>query len=357
MTPAPRDTLWPLPPHTKGKHEVLRHYLAAWFPIIGSFASRLAFIDGFAGPGHYTGGEPGSPLIALDAFREHAGKIKGEAVFLFVEHDARRAAHLRQTITGQKLPPNCKIEIAASDFEPQMTALLDSIPAGRLAPAFLMLDPFGVSGMPMRLIRRLLESQKTELYITFMYGFIDRFMTTPEFQASLTELYGTDEWRKGLALEDVEKREFFFGLYRDQLRQAGARHVLRFDLYEGGRLVYAVFFATKHWKGADVMKRAIWNVAPFGDFRFRSSHHGQLVLGMETADYSSLRDALRAEFRGKRPVTIETIEEFVAGETDFHIAQLRKHGLVPLEKDALIQVESSRKKARTYPPGTKIRFL
>ena len=174
MTPAPRDTLWPLPPHTQGKHEVLRHYLAAWFPIIGSFASRLAFIDGFAGPGHYAGGEPGSPLIALDTFRRYAASVKGEAVFLFVEEDEERAEHLRETIAGQGLPPNCNVEVTTGHFEPQMTAILDSIPGQQLAPAFLMLDPFGVSGIPMSLMRRLLESRKTELYITFMYEFIDR---------------------------------------------------------------------------------------------------------------------------------------------------------------------------------------
>jgi three-Cys-motif partner protein len=356
MTP-PKDTLWPLPPHTTGKHEVLRHYLAAWFPIIGSFAPRLAFIDGFAGPGHYAGGEPGSPLIALDAFRTYAAKVKGKALFLFVEQDEQRAEHLRQTIASQKLPPNCEVEVTTGDFEPQMTAILDSIPGQQIAPAFLMLDPFGVSGMPMSLVRRLLESRKTELYITFMYEFVDRFKATPEFEQPLTELYGTEKWKKGIALEGIDKREFFFGLYRDQLRHSGAKHVLRFDLYEGGRLVYAIFFATKHWKGADVMKRAIWSVAPFGDFSFRSAHHGQLVLGLDTADYSSLREALQKEFRGNGLIAIDRIEEFVAAETDFHIAQLRKHGLVPLETSGALHVESSRKKARSYPPGTKIRFL
>ena len=34
-----------------------------------------------------------------------------------------------------------------------------------------------------------------------MYEFIDRFKATPEFEQPLTELYGTDEWKKGIALE------------------------------------------------------------------------------------------------------------------------------------------------------------
>jgi three-Cys-motif partner protein len=354
----PAETLWPLDEHTRGKHEVLREYLSAWFPILGSFAGRIAFIDGFAGPGQYSKGEPGSPLIALDVFRQHAARIKGEAVFLFVEEDTERAAHLEKVIESRTpLPSNCKYEVATSDFETKMSAVLDSLKTGQIAPAFMMLDPFGVAGMPMSLVTRLLKSGKTELYITFMYEFIDRFKKTPAFEKRLTELYGTDAWKDGLALEGRAKREFFFGLYKEQLLKSGARYVLRFDLYRGGHLVYALFFATKHWKGADVMKRAIWKVAPFGDFAFRSARYDQLILGMDAVDYSPLRTALLEEFRGKGPVTIDRIEQFVAGHTDFHIGQLRKHALVPLEKEGLLEILTPRKRARTYPDGTKIRFL
>jgi len=124
----PRKTVWPLEPHTRGKHEVLRHYLAAWFPILGSFAGRVAFIDGFAGPGQYEGGEPGSPLIAFEAFRKHASKLKGEAAFLFIEEKADRAEHLRRLIESADKPKNCKIEVATADFEKKMTAVLPPVP-------------------------------------------------------------------------------------------------------------------------------------------------------------------------------------------------------------------------------------
>jgi len=65
----PKDVVWELDAHSHGKHEVLRRYLTnAWFPILGSFAEHIAFIDGFAGPGEYKRGGKGSPLIALEAF-------------------------------------------------------------------------------------------------------------------------------------------------------------------------------------------------------------------------------------------------------------------------------------------------
>ena len=57
----PNSTTWPLSPHTEGKHIVLRAYLDAWLPKLGRYNKRVAFIDGFAGPGEYSTGEEGSP--------------------------------------------------------------------------------------------------------------------------------------------------------------------------------------------------------------------------------------------------------------------------------------------------------
>lgn len=67
-----KSTTWELDSHSVGKHIVLKGYLDAWFPIMGSRRGRILFIDGYAGPGMYTGGEEGSPLIAIRAYKEHS---------------------------------------------------------------------------------------------------------------------------------------------------------------------------------------------------------------------------------------------------------------------------------------------
>src|SRR5437667_12900872 len=93
----PKTTLWQLEPHTRGKHLVLKGYLDAWFVIMGRWNGRILFIDGFAGPGEYEGGEPGSPLIALQSLRDHSSRhlVSAEVRFLFIEKDPPRAEHLR----------------------------------------------------------------------------------------------------------------------------------------------------------------------------------------------------------------------------------------------------------------------
>ena len=161
-------------------------------------------------------------------------------------------------------------------------------------------------------------------------------------------------------IEDTEARkDFYFGLYKGQLRAAGGKHVVHFELYEGNRLIYAIFFGTQHPLGADRMKQAIWKVAPFGDFAFRGTHSNQLTLGIAAPDFGPLRAALRGEFNKQGWVTIEEVSEFVASDrTDFHTGQLRKGALIPMEESGEIEVkESTRKRKKSFPGGTLLRFL
>jgi len=58
---------WKAEPHTLAKLEILRRYLGAWFSIICQRFDELVYVDATSGPGEYSGGEDGSPLVALDA--------------------------------------------------------------------------------------------------------------------------------------------------------------------------------------------------------------------------------------------------------------------------------------------------
>jgi len=72
---------------TETKHKILKEYIGAWFPILGSWNDRLVVIDGFAGRASYTlhnatrqGDAPidGSPLIMLKTLLEHNQFKNGE---------------------------------------------------------------------------------------------------------------------------------------------------------------------------------------------------------------------------------------------------------------------------------------
>ena len=363
---SPDTTTWPLEAHTLGKHKVLGQYMGAWLPIMTKWNGRVLFIDAFAGPGEYSGGEPGSPVIALRALVEHRAKnqMQSQVKYLFIEKDVGRSAHLEQVLSGldSQLPSNCDYTVINGAFNATLTDALNSLNEQRalLAPAFVMIDPFGVSETPMSVIGRILENPKSEVYISFMYSYINRFREHLNFERHLDELFGCPDWRQGIDIpEGKERKDFFYGLYRDQLKANGAEYVLHFELYEGSQLVYAIFFGTKSLDGCDKMKQAIWKVAPFGDFKFRGGKLGQLTLGPGFLDFTLLQEALVEKFSKQGWQKIEAVEDFVKSDaTDFHSSHLKVKTLKPMEASGKIEVKSgTRKRSGTYPNGTVLRFV
>lgn len=73
--------LWKLEPATAAKHRLYKRYLDAWWPIMlqpirpsGYTRPRVTYVDAFAGPGCYEGGEDGSPIFAIDRLLNHAAR-------------------------------------------------------------------------------------------------------------------------------------------------------------------------------------------------------------------------------------------------------------------------------------------
>lgn len=317
---------WELEPHTKAKHEILRLYLNAWYPKVTAYNRRVVFIDGFAGPGIYKGGEAGSPIIALDTLLQHnhLPKIRAGVSFVFIEQDAQRLDSLRAQIAMRKLPGNVSVETyhGASD------EALDEAFAGldqqglTLAPTLALLDPFGVKGVRMEHIKRFMDTRGCEVLITFMSSRIHRFGNTPEYRKHLSALFGTDGWEKALDLEGPARLDFIRSLFKARLEAqdgAGARYTRYFFMRDrDNRPVYELAFASNHAKGIDSMKDAMWKLDPIGGAAFSSFNARagadvaaapQLALLEQEPDWHALFKELAAKFRGQRVPWPEVEEE------------------------------------------------
>ena len=103
--PCTVGVLWNADPHTLAKHRLLENYLSAWLPTLlqGGFRG-VTYAEGFAGPGIYEGGEPGSPVIALRTFLDQRALLAAgrSADMVLVEQDGRRLAELRRRRTQAK---------------------------------------------------------------------------------------------------------------------------------------------------------------------------------------------------------------------------------------------------------------
>ncbi len=358
-------TVWPIEPHTKAKHEILRHYLKAWFPILSRWSGRIIYLDGFAGPGVYEGSEDGSPVIALQTAVEHRLREHfKDIVFFFIEKDPNRATMLLRVLKERfpNLPKNIEYGVQGAQFAPTLEQVLDKLEKqeARLAPTFAFLDPFGFSGFPMELIGRMMSYDKCEVLITFMAGFVRRFLDELR-EPVLNALFATQEWKKARNISDPDKRlRFLLDLYERQLRNiGGAEYVRSFGVIgPHNQLIYYLVYGTKHWKGLEVMKEAMWKVDRRGTYTFSDlTDIDQTYLidyEKEPQWVPSAAEMVYSGFRGKTVAESE-VHQFVIIGTPFIY---RKSILKCLERDyppKIIKV-TNRKRSFSYPEGCLITF-
>ncbi|MER7797490.1 three-Cys-motif partner protein TcmP [Microbacterium sp. NPDC096154] len=358
-----QPTVWELSSHTAAKHDLLRHYLGAWFAILGSSTGRVVIIDGFAGPGVYANGEPGSPAIAVRTLLDHRylDRLTGtEFVFVFNEEDQERFTRLTDVVTqlgttGDPLPGNVRVELSNRPFAEMAQHIIEQLNGARMAPTFAFLDPFGISGVPIDLIRKLLASDRSELFIYFHQNGVNRFATAGNVDHHLDSLFGTDEYRQAPPAGDPDRVRFFHDLYARQLRdRAGFRYVRSFEMVNAtGHTGHYLFFCTRHLTGLKKMKAAMWKIAPLGDYRFSDKAAGQNVLFEENPNLQPLGDTLRQHFAGNT-VTVEQISDFVAEHTPYTDSQY-KGPLKKLQQEGLISSDNQRRTG-TFPPGTRVSF-
>jgi three-Cys-motif partner protein len=364
VTSAPRTTLWPLDPHTRAKHEILRHYLDAWIPILslGKFP-KLVYIDGFAGPGRYSKGEDGSPILAVKAVLAQRVVITAHLEFYFVEKEADRSLHLESLLREIPLPRNLTCSVLTALFEEAYSSTikphLERIPR---APVFAFLDPFGYTGIPLSVIRELLQRASAEVLVTFMYEEINRFALVDGQATHMDQLFGTNEWRGIAALEGVEKRRSFFErLYARQLRTC-TRFVRSFEMRNKKDATdYFLFYATSHPLGLAKMKEAMWRVDPGGEFTFSdASDPNQAVLFSGEPDYEMLGNVIHVSFRGQ-VATVKDVESFVVEQTAFTTSHYKK-ALKSLESSTPSRVQPvdapPKRRRGTYPDeNLRLRFV
>jgi three-Cys-motif partner protein len=196
----PDEVLWNREEHTDAKHRLLVSYLHAWFPIMADRNPSLNLIDGFAGPGRYNGGEPGSPLLMLDAYLSHRNRTAkmnaARVAFDFIEVEPLRVDYLNKQLSQVALPPNVQVAVHQGEFDQVMGRILDAIPDTHgLAPTFAFIDPFGYTGHSLTLSSRILQFKRCEVLIYVPLPFIARFIEDSSIDAALDNLFGDSSWK------------------------------------------------------------------------------------------------------------------------------------------------------------------
>jgi three-Cys-motif partner protein len=361
----PKTTKWDIPPHTHAKHRIVQEYLYRWLPIMSKHNKRLVYFDGFSGPGRYSGGEDGSPLVALRALLDHRSRsqITAEIVFLFVEADRERYDSLVAELAGLEAayggwPPNVKIHHRNASFVDEASSIINSLKSSgsRLAPTFALIDPFGFSGVPMQVIAELLGFPRCELLFNLIFDPINWHLNNEKVAHHMRDLFGCDDFNDIEGMTGVDRRNAILDLYTRQLKDiTGFQFVQTFEMInDRNRLGTVLVAGTRHPLGFAKIKEAMWAVDTTGSFTFSDLTAGMIPL-IDGPNYAHLENQILLRYRG-RAVAVEEIERFVIEETKFLKTHYKRGVFVPLERAEQIRIPSPRRKTLTYPPGTVIQF-
>ena len=357
----PKETIWEIEPHTLAKHKILEHYLKAWFPIIGRYNDTVNYVDGFAGPGIYSKGESGSPIVALEVANDHSAILKGKLNFLFIEEDQARAKNLNNEIAKLELKTNFNVQVVNDKFYETIDFILKSFEKeGKiLAPTFIFIDPFGFSGIPASVVADLLRNPKVEVFINFSVDSINRFIGTEDANKHIIELFGAEGVIELIKSSKDNRIRDLRDLYQIMLTEH-AKFVRYFEMRNNdGRIIYYLFFCSNHNLGHLRMKEAMWRVSAEGDFSFSdSTDPNQTVLFTKEDFGEEVFNLIKAKFTS---LEVEKIKKYVEDETaylDKHLTQALKFG----ENGKLIRVnelkqDGSKRRKGTFPEGTIIKII
>ena len=317
---------WEASPHTLAKLEIISRYLFLWFTIRSS-NSKLNYIDGFAGPGHYTNTPKGSPIIALDVAKQVATsgdeKLRNTEIgFLFVEKNPDFAANLKDTVGAMSLPPNFKWDVQQGSFEEKVGGLLEMFKQqGKLlAPTFAFIDPFGATGLPFAVVAEILKRQGCEVLLNLDSDGIGRLVTAQNIeknQSHLDALFGDSSWRSELNPKAPTKLPSqVLALYKKKLKTV-VPYVFAFAMNSrGGQLNYHLVFATHHPLGLEKMKDAMKAVDQTGAYSFSDDTVGQEMLRFDFNEHAVWAERMERALAGKwRPYA--DFRDYALNETPF----------------------------------------
>lgn len=335
------SVLWPIEPHTVAKHRILRGYLDAYFPILSrGQREAVRYIDAFAGPGSYVGGEDGSPIVAMRSAIEHKYDFP-KIEMHFIEANAERQAALRtrvDQIASQGVARNVIVRsIDNATCEEGVDRLLKPYERrGRsFGPALFFLDQFGYADVPMNLIERIMRNRdpNCEVFSYLHVPGLKRFLTDDVKDATRSSVFGDETWREALSVPVGRRLPKLVELYRAALKKhARPEYVWHFLMAdENDEPIYWLFFCTHHPLGLSEMKKSMKRVDPTLRYRFSDRDQGKQV-DLLAADDAWLEDHLARTFSGQA-LKLGEIEHYVLEHTPLWacrqlLKSMRKKGMV-----------------------------
>jgi len=305
--------------HSAIKHELLKNYLEKLLFIVGvSGVKEITYVDCFAGPwGDESEDLAGTSIaVSLDKIKLVKEGLASHKVVdttyrvIYVEAHRKRHKKLQSFLNG-KCPAEIEHHVLHGDYAALQDDILSRCGKGF---AFFFIDPKGWKDVGMSKLSKLLQRPNSELLITFMYDFLNRFVTLDDLREQVSQLLGDidEKWIANLqSMEPKEREEEVVRRYRAQLVTTmggtGANKPRSFHATvlnkDKNKTIYHMVYLTRHPKGiiefsrisekADILQRRI---------KQERQEQGRAQMGLLPIEDSDLRDQFAAD--------IEDVKQF-----------------------------------------------
>jgi len=340
---------WKYKDHTKTKHQVLKCYLEKWYPILGK-SNALNYFDCFGGCGVYTEDgktfEPGSPIIAALAWINKGNK--GNPFCLCcIESNKQTLENLKKAFSHY-CPDMIEPLYIQDDFDNSINSILDEFERDNksLAPSFFFIDPFGIS-IKYSTIKRIMEIDKSEILLNFMYDSVQRWLTHSELEDCLSILFGCDSWKAIQSIPADQKEVSIIRLFRKQLKKV-AQFVMPYRVCypDKDRTFYYLVHLTNNQLGAIIMKSCFAEIN-YGSVEYLGKQkHQTTFLDAQNYKQADIKSHLLECFSQRIVTYDELIAELI--DTTPYLEKEIKDALYCLRDEGRIvkgQVTSKREKA------------
>ena len=216
-----------------------------------------------------------------------------------------------------------------------------------LAPTFAFIDPFGYSDAPMTLTGRFLQFERCEVLIYVPIPSVNRFIEREGQDRALNSLYGGSDWERAKSLGGVERMDFLHDLFKTKLEdKCGLTYVRSFEIVgKHSARGYHLFFGTRHRRGLERMKEAMWRVDPRSGERFQDSTDPNALVLFDTEPETGPLEALLRDRFGTKAFAIEDALEFTL-RSAYLPTHVKTHTLKRLEKQGALKVVDAPSKRR-----------
>jgi three-Cys-motif partner protein len=350
---------------SRAKSRIVAKYFRAWAKVVIPAAklreNRIAYIDLFAGPGRYEDGTPSTPLIVLqEAIKDP--ELRKMLVVLFNDKNKENANSLQAAL--EALPGITELR-----YKPQVEneevgqKIVEAFKQIKFVPTLLFIDPWGYKGLSLALIGSVLPNWGCDCVFFFNYNRINPGLNNDAVREHMEALFGakrSEAIREKLGdLGPDDRESLVIQELSGALKEMGAAYVLPFTFKneEGTRTKHHLIFATKSFRGYEIMKEIMAAESTNKDqgvasFEYSPASHKYPLLFALSRPLDDLEGILLTEYAGQSLEMHDIYESHSVGRP--YIKANYKRVLTSMEAAGKIKTSPPPEKRRTGTFGDNV---